>query len=92
MNSKKKENGFIKIIKDNLIISLCCFITFSVGLLILITKIGSPSSNPLILEYLRVEPFRIYSTFFIGIGIILPFFLIKDKALENQSNEITNNK
>lgn len=85
LNSKRKGNSFKEIFKDYLIILLCCLITFSIGLFILITKIGSPSANPLIPEYLRVEPFKIYSTFFIGIGIILPFFSIKKYVQETEN-------
>ncbi|MBC5836234.1 hypothetical protein G6N05_15195 [Flavobacterium sp. F372] len=87
LNSERKVNSFVEILKDNLTILLCCLITFSVGLFILITKIGSPSANPLIPEYLRVEPLKIYSTFFIGIGIILPF-LINKKYVEKTENRI----
>ena len=85
LNSKRKENKLTVIIKDNLIILICCIVTFSIGLLILISKIGSPGSNPLIPEYLRVEPLSIYSTIFLGIGITLPFLLVKGKAEENQN-------
>jgi len=87
LNSRRKENSFAEIIKDNFTISISCILTFSIGLLILISKIGSPGENPRIPEYLRVEPFKIYSTFFIIAGIILPFFLIKNK-LKNVENEI----
>lgn len=87
LNSKHKENSITEIIKDNLIISISCIVTVSIGLLILISKIGSPSANPLIPEYLRVEPFKIYSTFFIGIGIILPFLFIR-KVVKVTKSEI----
>ena len=87
VNSKRKENKIIEIIKDNLIMLISCIVTFSIGLLILISKIGSPDTNPLIPEYLRVEPFKIYSTFFIGIGIILPILLTK-KSFEELGNGI----
>jgi hypothetical protein len=92
VNSKRKENRITEIIKDNLIMLISCIVTFSIGLLILISKIGSPSTNPLIPEYLRVEPFKIYSTFFIGIGIILPILLTKKsfEELENGIEEIGN--
>jgi nitric oxide reductase large subunit len=87
LNSKKNVNSFTEIIKDNLTIVLCCISTFSIGLFFLITKIGSPITNPLIPVYLRVEPFKIYSTFLIGIGIILPF-LMNNKYVEKKENEI----
>jgi hypothetical protein len=85
-----KRNNFTEIIKANVIIFLSCISTFSFGLIILISKIGSPGENPLIPQYLRVEPFKIYSTFFIALGIIIPFFLIKIvvKEIENGIDEI----
>jgi hypothetical protein len=90
LNSKMKRNNFTEIIKANVIIFLSCISTFSFGLIILISKIGSPGENPLIPQYLRVEPFKIYSTFFIALGIIIPFFLIKIvvKEIENGIDEI----
>jgi hypothetical protein len=86
LNSKRKENGLAKILKDILTIILSCMVTFSVGLFILITKIGSPGENPLIPEYLRVEPFKEYSSFIIAFGIVLPFLLIK-KNVEKAEDE-----
>ncbi|WP_291118396.1 hypothetical protein [Flavobacterium sp. UBA6135] len=81
LNSKRKRNSLEEILKYNLIILLSCFITFIIGLLMLITKIGS-LENPLIPEYLRVEPFKEYSLFIIALGIILPFLLLKKDIKE----------
>ena len=90
LNYKNEIKKFPKILKDNLTILFCCFITFVIGLFILTTKIGSPSANPLIPEYLRVEPFKIYSTLFIGLGMFVPFLLNKkySKKTENEIEEI----
>ncbi len=74
---KMKRKSLSDILKQNVIILLSCTLTFSIGLLILITEIGSPGENPLIPENLRVEPFKIYSSFFIALGIILPFIFIQ---------------
>lgn len=80
LTEKRKQKNLSEILKDNLIICLSCILTFSIGLLILISKIGSPSENPLIPEYLRVEPFKAFSIFLIALGILLPFLLIKKKT------------
>lgn len=87
---KRKRKNLSEILKNNLIIFLSCILTFSIGLFILISKIGSPSENPLIPEYLRVEPFKAFSTFFIALGILLPFLLIKKnvESVENIIEEI----
>ncbi|MNQ68375.1 hypothetical protein D3C85_829270 [compost metagenome] len=79
-----------EILKVDFTILLSCIGTFSIGLCLLITKIGSPSENPLIPEYLRVEPFKEYSSFLIALGIILTFLLIKNdvKETENRIEEI----
>jgi hypothetical protein len=53
----------------------------------LISRIGSPSQNPLIPEYLRVEPFKQYSLFLIILGLLLPFLFTR-KVVEETKNEI----
>ena len=87
LSEKRKRQNLSEILKDNLIICLNCLLTFSIGLLILISKIGSPSENPLIPEYLRVEPFKQYSSFFIILGLILPFLFTR-KVVEETKSEI----
>jgi hypothetical protein len=69
-NSQSKRNSFTDILKKNVIISITSIATFSVGLLILILKIGSPSENQLIPKHLRVDPFKFYATFLIALEII----------------------
>lgn len=85
LTEKRKRKNLSEILKDNLIICLSCLLTFSIGLLILISRIGSPSQNPLIPEYLRVEPFKQYSLFFIFLGLILPFLLTRKEVEETKS-------
>lgn len=85
LTEKRKRKNLSEILKDNLIICLSCLLTFSIGLLILISRIGSPSQNPLIPEYLRVEPFKQYSLFFIFLGLILPFLLTRKEVKETKS-------
>ena len=77
LTKKRKRKNLSEILKDNLIICLSCVLTFSIGLFILISKIGSPSENPFFPEYLRVEPFKQYSLFFIILGLILPFIFTR---------------
>jgi len=86
LNSKRKKHDFFNIIFDNIIILICSLFTFILGLLIL-TQIGNPK-NPLIPQYLLVEPFKMYSTFFISCGIIIPFFLKKKEIEENEIENI----
>ena len=85
LSAKRKRKNLSEILKDNLIIYLSCVLTFSIGLLFLISKIGSTGENPLIPEYLRVEPFKQYSTFFIVLGIILPFLIIRKEVEVTES-------
>jgi|GEM_PF-1679254 len=85
LTKKSKRKILSEILKDNLIICLSCLLTFSIGLFILISKIGSPSENPLIPEYLRVEPFKQYSLFFIILGLILPFLFTRKEVEETKS-------
>ncbi len=85
LTEKRNSKNLFEILKSNLIVCFSCVLTFSIGLFILISKIGSPSENPLIPEYLRVEPFKQYSLFFIFLGLILPFLLIRKEAEETKS-------
>jgi len=82
---KRKRKNLSEILKGNLVICLSCVLTFSIGLLFLISKIGSASENPLFPEYLRVEPFKQYSSFFIVLGVILPFLFIRKEVEESES-------
>ena len=90
INSKRKINSLTEILKVYSVIVLSCIVIFSIGLCLLISKIGSPSENPLIPECLRVEPFKEYSSFTIALGIILAFLMIKNevKQTENSIEEI----
>ena len=85
LTEKRNSKNLSEILKDNLIIYLSCVLAFSIGLLLLISKIGSPSENPLIPEYLRVEPFKQYSSFFIVLGLIFPFLFIRKEVEETES-------
>ena len=84
-NYKRKIDSFTEKLKVDLMILLSCIGTFSVGLCLLISKIGSPGENPLLPEYLRLEPFKEYSSFLIVLGIILAFLLVKNDVKETQN-------
>ena len=86
LNSKRNEFKTAELIKDILIIVFCVLITVSIGLYIL-TFIGKPT-NPLIPQYLITEPFFLYSTLTIGIGILIPFLIIKRTEKRTEINDI----
>ena len=90
INSKRKINSLTEILKIDLIILLSCIGTFCIGVCLLLSKIGSPVENQLLPEYLRLEPFKEYSSFLIVLGIILAFLLVKYdvKETENRIEEI----
>jgi putative Mn2+ efflux pump MntP len=54
---------------------LYVFVIFGIGLF-LMTYIGR-NSNPLVPQYLLTEPFYLYTTLLIGIGISIPFLILK---------------
>ena len=87
INSKRKDNDLTETLKISFILSLSCIGTFSIGLCLLISKIGSPIENPLFPEYIRVEPFKEYSSFLIALGIVLSFLFTK-KNIEETENGI----
>ncbi|MFC3974112.1 hypothetical protein [Maribacter confluentis] len=90
LNSKRMEFKTADLIKDVLIIILFVIITIAIGLYIL-TYIGKPD-NPLIPQYLISEPFFLYSTIIIGIGIGLPFLFINRTEKLDEINEIGTKK
>ena len=90
LNSKRMEFKTADLIKDISIIILFVIITIAIGLYIL-TFIGKPD-NPLIPQYLISEPFFLYSTIIIGIGIGLPFLFINRTEKLDEINEIGTEK
>jgi hypothetical protein len=85
-NSTRKEFKKVELIKDILTVLLFIIITFGIGLYLLI-YLGR-NSNPLIPEYLLIEPFDLYSTLLIGIGILIPFLIIKRTEKRSEINDI----
>lgn len=90
-NSTRKEFKKTELIMDTITILFCVIITFGIGLYIL-TFIGKPE-NPLMPQYILTEPFDFYSTMFIGIGIVIPFLIIKlmknKNTMHNPDNRCT---
>ena len=73
LNSKRDEFKISELIMDIFSILLWTIITLGIGLFLLIYF--GRSSNPLIPEYLLTEPFNLYSTIIISIGIGVPFII-----------------
>lgn len=90
LNSKRNEFKTADLIKDIFIIVLFVIITIAIGLYIL-TVIGKPT-NPLIPKYLITEPFFLYSTLTIGLGIGLPFLIMNRNKKLDKINEIGTEK
>jgi len=74
-NSTRTEFRIRELIMDILTVFLFVIIIFGIGLFLMI--FSAKHSNPLIPEYLKAEPFGLYSTILIGIGILLPYLIIK---------------
>ncbi len=86
LNSKRNEFKVSELIVDIISILFWSLIVIGIGLFLLIYF--GRSSNPLVPEYLLIEPFDLYSTLLIGIGIGTPFLLIKRNKKMNEINEI----
>ena len=86
LSSISKKNNLLEILKYNLIIFLSCILIFFVGLLLLLSQLGTLVANPLFPEYLRIEPFNYYSSLFISFGIALPFIFTRNKVEENRND------
>ncbi|WP_179350065.1 hypothetical protein [Winogradskyella pacifica] len=74
-NSTRTDFKLTELIMDIVTILFSVIIMFGIGLLIL-TFIGKPE-NPLMPQYIVTEPFELYTTIFIGLGIGIPFLIIK---------------
>ena len=74
-NSTRTEFKLAELIMDIATILFSVIIMFGIGLFIL-TFIGKPE-NPLVPQYIVTEPFELYTTIFIVLGIGIPFLIIK---------------
>ncbi|WP_203258123.1 hypothetical protein [Hyunsoonleella ulvae] len=74
-NSTRKDFKVKELTMDILTILFFVIIVFVIGLFIMV--FSAKHSNPLIPNYLKAEPFDLYSTILIGIGIMMPFLIIK---------------
>jgi hypothetical protein len=88
-NSKRNRFKTSELISDILIIALCVLIIFMIGLYML-PIIGKKPSNPLIPQYFINQPFILYSTITIGIGIAIPFLFIKRTEKPTEIDNIGN--
>lgn len=74
-NSTRKEFKIKELIMDIITVLLFVIIVFGIGLFIM--TFSAKHSNPLIPEYLLAEPFDLYSTILIIIGLLMPYLIIK---------------
>ncbi len=74
-NSTRKEFKINELIIDIITVLLFVLVIFGIGLFIMVFL--AKHSNPLIPDYLKTEPFDLYSTILIGIGILMPYLIIK---------------
>ncbi len=89
LNKKRAEFNLTELIIDNvtLIISV---IVVSVIAFYFLTE-HSTSTNPLIPDNIIIEPFNFFWTLVIGLGLILPFIVIKQTKRKNKENNNPNN-
>jgi hypothetical protein len=88
-NSTRTELKKAELIQDILTILFSVIIVFGIGLF-LMTFLGR-NSNPLIPQYLLIEPFNLYSTILIGIGIAVPFLILRLIKKPSRAESTTHN-
>ncbi|MGY3793743.1 hypothetical protein [Aquimarina sp. 433] len=74
-NSTREEFKINELIMDIITVLVFVLVIFGIGLYIMV--FSAKNSNPLIPNYLKTEPFDLYSTILIGIGILMPYLIIK---------------
>ncbi len=74
-NSTRKEFRLKELFIDTLTVLLFVLLFIGIGLFIMI--FSAKHTNPLIPEYILAEPFELYSTLLIYIGILMPYLIIK---------------
>ncbi|MDO6854896.1 hypothetical protein Q4599_14990 [Cellulophaga lytica] len=77
LNYKRNSLNYFWLLIHIAILLFSAILSFIIGLYIL-TFIGKPT-NPLVPKYIVTEPIFLYSTICIGIGILIPFILVKAK-------------
>ena len=88
-NATRTHFKITELIIDMITILGFTIIMFGIGLFIL-TFIGKPE-NPIMPQYIVTEPFEMYITIFIVLGIIIPFLLIKWIKTKNAThNKVPN--
>lgn len=88
-NSTRTEFKKAQLIQDILTILFSVIIVFGIGLFLMI-YLGR-NSNPLIPQHLLIEPFNLYSTILIGIGIAFPFLILRLFKKPNKARSTTHN-
>ncbi|WP_425223415.1 hypothetical protein [Psychroserpens sp.] len=88
-NSTRTEFKTGELLKDIITILLCVVIIFGIGLFLMI-YLGS-NWNPLIPKNLLIEPFNLYSTMLIVIGIALPFMILRMMKKPIRAESTTHN-
>lgn len=86
LNSQRNEFKVSELIRDVFTVLLWTIIVVGIGLYIL-TIIGKPT-NPLIPDYLIIEPINIYSTLIMGIGILIPFLFSNRNKKQSEIQDI----
>lgn len=74
-NSTRKQFKIKELVTDIFTVLFFVIIIFGIGLFIMV--FSAKHSSPLIPNYLKAEPFDLYSTMLIGIGILIPYLIIK---------------
>ena len=82
-HSKRKQFSLDQLIKDELLTFGCVGISFLLSLFVI--ALTGKTSNALIPEYLRIEPFFLFSTLMLVAGMFSPFVLFKKRV------ELSNN-
>ncbi|AXT59271.1 hypothetical protein D1816_02540 [Aquimarina sp. AD10] len=74
-NSTREYFKIKELITDILTVIFFVIIVFGIGLFIMV--FSAKHSSPLIPNSLKAEPFDLYSTILVGIGILTPYLIVK---------------
>jgi len=85
LNSKREYFKISELIMDILMISIFTLITFSIGLYLMIF-FGEPT-NPLIPKTIIIEPFKLYTTITLIMGILISFLFLNRKERIRESDK-----
>ncbi len=77
LNSKREHFKISELIMDIIMISIFTLITFGIGLYLMIF-FGEPT-NPLIPKTIIIEPFKLYTTITLLMGVLISFLFLSRK-------------